>query len=320
MRRPLPVPVEPLPQQRWARIERGLFARLDAGAAHEPPPDLAATWFSGSRWVAAALAVAALLLAVGLAGFFGAKTGTGQTQASRITTGRDGSHLVLRGVTLDVDPESAVVVGEASDHGMLVVVDKGSLFFDVAPRPRLAPLIVQAGGVQVRVIGTRFRVERAGESARVAVEHGVVEVASGGLVARVKAGEVWPAAPPAGSVRAPEPAAVQSPSQVDVREDASGRTAPRVPLTTAQPEGPPQARFERAARLERRAPDEAIALYRGLEGGSDSWAANALFAHGRLEAARGNRSHAERLLSQYLRRFPKGANHHDARSILERLR
>ena len=43
-----------------------------------------------------------------------------------------------------------------------------------------APLIVQAGAARVRVLGTRFSVTRLGESARVKVQEGVVEVSSGG--------------------------------------------------------------------------------------------------------------------------------------------
>ena len=53
-----------------------------------------------------------------------------------------------------------------------------------------------------------------------------------------------------------------------------------------------QTRFEAASALERSDPARAVELYRGLESGSDSWAQHALYAHGRLEAARGNRTQA----------------------------
>jgi hypothetical protein len=57
-----------------------------------------------------------------------------------------------------------------------------------------------------------------------------------------------------------------------------------------------------------------------LENGTGSWAQHALFAHCRLEAARGNGADARQLLERYLARFPKGPNSVDARSVLERLR
>src|SRR5262249_27160970 len=54
--------------------------------------------------------------------------------------------------------------------------------------------------------------------------------------------------------------------------------------------------YETAARLEVNDAAKALALYRSLESGQDSWAQNALFAHGRLEATRGNHAEARRVL------------------------
>jgi hypothetical protein len=78
--------------------------------------------------------------------------------------------------------------------------------------------------------------------------------------------------------------------------------------------------FEQAAALEREDPARAAHLYGTLESGADSWAQNALYARGRLAAARGNRTAASRLLAQYLERFPRGSNADDARAVLQRLR
>jgi TolA-binding protein len=77
--------------------------------------------------------------------------------------------------------------------------------------------------------------------------------------------------------------------------------------------------FEQATALERSDPGRASRLYRSLESGTDSWARNALYAHGRLEASRGNAGEARRLLERYLERFPRGSNAADARAVLERL-
>jgi len=81
-----------------------------------------------------------------------------------------------------------------------------------------------------------------------------------------------------------------------------------------------QARFEQAARLERSDPERALALYAGVQRGTDSWARHALFAQGRLEAARGNKVEARRLLQQYVTRYPHGANGDDARLLLDQMR
>jgi outer membrane protein assembly factor BamD (BamD/ComL family) len=78
--------------------------------------------------------------------------------------------------------------------------------------------------------------------------------------------------------------------------------------------------FEQAALLERSDPAQASKLYGSLESQGDSWAQNALYAQGRLEATRGNRAEARRLLERYLERFPNGSNAEDARAVLARLR
>ena len=81
----------------------------------------------------------------------------------------------------------------------------------------------------------------------------------------------------------------------------------------------PQTVFEQATLLERTDPERASKLYGTLASRGDSWAQNALYARGRLEATRGNRVEARRLLELYLDRFPNGGNAQDARAVLKRL-
>jgi hypothetical protein len=45
---------------------------------------------------------------------------------------------------------------------------------------------------------------------------------------------------------------------------------------------------------------------------------NALFAQARLELERGNRAEGQRLLADYLARYPHGPNARDARRLLSR--
>jgi hypothetical protein len=77
--------------------------------------------------------------------------------------------------------------------------------------------------------------------------------------------------------------------------------------------------FDTAARIERAQPDQAAAIYRRLASGDTPWAPNALFALARLEADRGHRADAVRLLQAYLARYPRGMNTEDARDLLRRL-
>lgn len=323
MRTPIPVQVEPLSAARWAKIERAVLARLEQEPQIRATPEEQRSWPARrAAWVLAAAAAFGLLLLVGQR-FTSATVAVDAHQASRITTGPNPSRVALPGLTVDVDPESAVVIGDEPERGTLVVVDRGSIVCDVAPRAPRSPLIVQAGAAQVRVVGTRFRVTRWGEAARVEVEHGVVEVMAHGRTARVVAGQVWPAPARVEALPSAAPALVAPLPSVEVaapvRRPAGRAKLPESREVSAS-EDSPQARFERAASLERSDAATALSLYRSIEGGSSTWAQYALFAHGRLEAARGHAAEGRRVLGQYLARFPNGANAADARAVLERLK
>lgn len=345
MKRLRQIQVEPLGEQRWSKVERSLFARLE----QEQSAPLSGSWTARRRpgalvWAAAAFA---LFAAVAVLALFVRRSAPGVLeQPSRITTGVSTSHLALTGLSVDVEPHSAVIVGPETPQGLLIVVDRGGIVCEVAPRPSDAALIVQAGAARVRVVGTRFSVNRVGESARVKVQHGLVEVSSGGRSWRVAAGEEWsaPEAPVAAPPEQLPPATTELSARPEVVEQraplASRRVSPAPPagrtpevaspapeVAAAEPDAAPTQRgpsrqdvFEQAAALERRDPARAARLYAELESAGDSWAQNALYARARLEASRGNRSEARRLLERYLERYPRGSNAEDARTVLQRLR
>jgi FecR protein len=371
-----PIEVEPLSEQRWAKIEKGLFDRLDREAplAPEAPP---APRPARNVWKPAAALVLAGALAAGV-GAFASKSlfETPSAAPSRIVTTTSDSRVTVGESEVDVSPESAVVVSGDDAHGVLVVVDRGKVDCEVAPRKGRPPFVVQAGDVRVKVIGTHFSVERAADGAHVAVTHGVVEVTARGQTASVHAGEAWPtdaqtipAAVPA-PVPVPVPVPVPEPPALGTRDDRAPPTAPprrtRHPHTrrdvasrgsTSSPDRPPttapdsspaiaaapaappappaaappppsappappppsaQELYESANRMESSNPDAALATYRKLAAGSGPWAANALYAAGRLQADRGRRADATRILEAYLARFPNGANARDARDLLAR--
>ena len=374
MKQLLRIEVEPLSNQRWERIERSLTERLQRQALQTDRVSEQRSRTHGLRtWLVAAAAMAAVAAALLVTGPWSEPATL--EHPSRITTGQSPSHLALPGLALDVQPESAVVVSAETPQGLLIVLDRGGIVCQVAPRSKEAPLIVQAGEARVLVLGTRFSVTRLGETARVSVHEGVVEVTSRGRSRKVQAGEEWlaespqqssshlersvddeysigdrnstddrssdekPPAPTAASPARRGSRAVEKPVAKDRRPalEASG-IKPRQALPAATPPkatpsaaatavatgstGPrsSQAMFEEATALERSDPARATSLYRRLEAGRDSWAQNALYARGRLEASRGNPGEARRLLEMYLERFPHGSNAEDARAVLRRLR
>jgi hypothetical protein len=384
-------PVPPLGDGAWARIEKQLFAALDAEADAEVA--LLRAVRPARRAYRLAFAGAAVLAVVaGVVFMRGPRPGS---EAS-ITTGDTASHVAIAGATLDVAPASALSLREERSGTMIVVLQRGRVTCEVAPRRHRAPFVVQAGATRVEVVGTRFSVERMGEHARVQVEHGTVRVVDKDREQLLHAGDAYapavaavtppspapshveptvapavtaarPAAAPtaaAGVVpmaepapRAPrvrklaerdgeaaaravedaaparevpaEPQPVAPVAQAEPQTIAPAGSQPPAPVAPVAPAGSPsgalpppssaQDRFEAAARLERTQPERALDLYGEIATGNDVWAADALFAKGRLEAERGQTEPARRSLRDYLARFPRGPNADDVRQIMHSL-
>ncbi len=391
------IEIEPLSDPRWARIEKGLFAQLDREQLdREPLPTMAPQGESPRAWrwrpavaLVMAGAMAAGVGALATKSLFPNPTGAAPaaSAASRVVTGSSDSHVALGESDVDVAPNSAVAVSGDDERGINVVVDRGKVECDVAPRKGRPPFVVQAGDVRVKVVGTHFTVERdaQGMGAHVLVAHGIVEVTSHGQTTTLHDGETWPkpraestpidtpidTAPPAPAPREALPASAhpRAASRPRSKSAPAGKTAiargtaspasdpPATGLTASPPSlnlPPPQAPapavvapepvaapapvpagapagapaaqassqelYESAAQLEAQNPDGALATYKKLAGGGGAWAANALFAAGRLQAHRGRNADAARLLDEYLLRFPNGANAADARELRAKVR
>jgi hypothetical protein len=182
-RRPPSIP--PLGDASIARLERGLFAALDARPLDAPRAR------AGRRGFAVALVgvAAATALFVVREGLNAGRRGEAlPARAAQISTTTSGSRISIAGATLDVAPHSAVSFG-GRDGAVVVVLDHGTVTCDVAPRTKRAPFIVEAGETRVTVIGTRFSVQREGAHATVSVVHGLVEVADTNMTELVHAGE-----------------------------------------------------------------------------------------------------------------------------------
>jgi FecR-like protein len=225
-------PIPPLGEAAVSRIEREVFAEIDRDEPVRAP----------RRWPwALALAAAATAVAV----FLGVRVLRPPTpqiypSGAHIATGSTPFHVAMDGATLDLAADSAVQFGKEKDGSVVLVLDRGRVTCEVAPREGRAPFVVVAGATRVIVVGTRFSVEREGDHALVFVEHGIVQVIDGASDERVGAGESYQphaiaaAAPVAAPAVAPAPVAPVAPAPVAPVAPAS-RPAPARPIAHAAP-------------------------------------------------------------------------------------
>ncbi len=324
-----PPPIEPLSDVAWARVERGLWARLDGSTTTRIAPERPSRrWV----WIAAPLvAAAAIVLVVTMRGGSSSDE-SGIEVADRGSDARDvrvvspataPTSASFNDAYIELEPASAVVMRHDQPT---TVLERGAATFAVAPRGARAPFVVLAGETKVRVIGTKFRVARSDDRVAVEVEHGIVEVQYKGAIVRVGANESWSSdRPVVGSIDESE--IDMEPTRVPRRPKTKPTTAPKTEITTTQPEtakpqetgkpDPDRAKFERLATLEKKNPTAAMTGYLELSQSSGRWAANALYAAARLAVDRSD-PRAKTLLTVYLKRFPSGANADDARELLAR--
>jgi transmembrane sensor len=348
-----PPPVEPMTDVAWSRVERGLWARVDAGAA-DPAPSTGGPPRGSWRWwlVAAPLAAAALIAVV--VGLRVILPGSSVDEPVRVVSPRapsegpapapssvsfDDSHILL-------EPDTALVTSHESGHSQ-VLLERGAAWFTVAPRGTRPEFVVRAGDAVVRVVGTRFRVARSEERIAVEVERGVVDVQFQGRAVAVVAGRRWSSESPAQAstlAAPPPPAAPAQPSEPAIepptRSSPTPDRAPGEPKRTPHPSKPAvapsapsaepthapaaaidveRAEYDRLAALEPHAPETALRGYMDLANGNSRWAALALYAAARLATDRHD-PRADALLGMYLERFPDGRNAEDARRLLARVR
>lgn len=348
-----PPPVEPLPDVAWARVERGLMARLDSAPSSEAVPPARRRWI----WLAVpALAAAAVLVVVfALRGPVAQDTHVGtDPEVSRVVSGDAPSAVSFADAHVELASRSAIVMSREG-AAPSVLLERGTASFTVAPREGRPAFVVRAGDTVVRVVGTQFQVARTDEHVAVVVRHGIVDVLFRGTTVRVAAGYEWhsehPEAVTTVAIADPAPAPTPAPAHVPGPENTNPTPTPGAqstrPIPTPGP-GPqitrpiptpdptPQitkpvpmptptatvesdrAKYDRLSRLEISDPKAALSGYLELSRGSSEWAAIGLYAAGRLAADRGD-PRATTFLTIYLRRFPSGANVSDARTLLQRL-
>jgi ferric-dicitrate binding protein FerR (iron transport regulator) len=309
------LPVEPLSEDAWERIEGNVYRTLaaDTARAHERQSRPA---FWRMMWVGGpALATVAL----GSVLLFNVQPKPVATPASsepvavaEVTPAEPSEHSFVtndearqvhfRGAEVFIGAHSELVVFEPPGQGTLVSVVRGEAAFQVERQSVGSYFVVQGGSTRVRVVGTEFSVTRAGEGADVAVAEGAVEVTDNGETVLLGPGQHWSA-----QLRSHDLEKVES-----VKKHQERKRTRRSSVLSAREV------YVRAATREDDDPDAAAALYRQVARGSGSWAANALYALALLELDRGHQSAGKNYLKRYLERFPDGENADDARRLLER--
>lgn len=309
-RRRIEVPVEPLPEASWERVERKLGAARAVELEAQASVDLL-RW--SRRLVYATIlvtGVAAGMLALSFRRV-GGPAGEGRPAAAaaaavptRVATGPgDRARLDLGDAQVELGEKTTLVVHEGEDDAVSLELVRGTVDCEVPPRAGRPPFQVVAADVAVTVVGTRFSVERF-DTVRVRVARGQVRVASPRGVAQVAAGQAWePARGVVAAAAAGEPPSPGAPGA----SAAAGSGAATSPATQPSALGPVPATLAEAEALERGDPDRAAAGYRALSRGADAAAEPALWRLARLEFERGRFDAAVAAVAQYEARFPRGA-------------
>ena len=293
------LPIEPLDDAAWRRVEAGVLERLE----REPSSPLPARrpW----RWAVGAAAALAALLLVALLVEVWRPSEPAPLASTRVETGESEARTQLGDVSLTLAPRTRLTGVGSDAAGWVIVLETGQVRVDV---PARAAVRVEAADVRIAGAGAAFSVHRA-DFIVASVERGRVRVTLGATRTWLLEGERWSSAPEAQPDMAEDGA----------RESAREPTPAAAPPPRTSPTEEPAALFAAASRAEARAPDRADRLYARVAATRGAWAANALFARGRLAHERGHRVDAARHLATYLRRFPSGPNAADARRLLTEL-
>jgi transmembrane sensor len=279
-----------LSEDRVDRLWAGVSARLGG-------PRRARGWVWASAAVCAAAAIAIFVVVRGHVGRDLPGGGDGHVAASsawegaQLETAADALAVTLGdGSSLKVEPRSRVEVRDRTPSALKLVLARGRIACDV-PHREGRSFVVAAGGVEVRVVGTKFSVANEaaqvgdGRRVEVRVERGAVEVrGADDEVVRVEAGHSWSQVT---KTEALEPATAPEPAEETAPAMPAGKAHAARPAHPA----PADARtmFEQA-RSQWRAGhiDEAARTYQALLAGHprDPRAGLAAFELGRLRMDR----------------------------------
>lgn len=248
------------------------------------------------------LATAALALLVGGLWLRGQRPLEIDAEGAQLAALETPSQFTLSdGSKVEVEPQASLTVEVLQEGEVRLALARGKARFQVS-KNKARSFRVAAGDVEVRVVGTRFTVDREAAEVTVLVEEGIVEVRHGASLEKLTAGQRWDSASTA-PASALEPVAVEP-------------VAPSVPEPVAAP-APVAA--EPVAAAHRPPPAKPAKRAEAAEAAEAS-SADALFARA-LEARRGTDPvEAESTLQAFLGRYPKDRRAGVAAFELGRLR
>jgi hypothetical protein len=293
----------PQSDARRDRVERTVFGELQRMRLAERA-DAASAAISTTRvrgWLVAAAFASAAALAVALFVHTSDVQIAEREVPSQITTPVGGtSQFTVGDAVMVAGGDTSVEVKHGDDGGITLVLARGSVDCDVAPRNGRPPFHVISGNIAVEVVGTRFTVTRT-PAARVDVTRGKVRVTAPGGSWLVSAGESW--APVSASSAKPtvEPIVAATPEPAPIAAAPTPAPAPAPAPVVRRVSS--QAAFLAAGRLEATDPARAAKQFRAIANGHDAWAAPALYSLVELHAS-SERDAALADCAEYLTRFP----------------
>lgn len=361
-----PPPVEPMSDVAWSRLERGLWLRVDAAEATARAADSAGMAGSNRispafrRWwpVAAPLVAAAAVVAIVLGTRATPQDVAVTDGPARVISGSSPSSVSFSDSHVELNADTVVVMNHENGRPV-VLLERGTARFTVAPRGQRPEFIVRAGDATVRVVGTRFRVSRSDERIAVDVERGLVDVQFRGSMVAIGENQRWSSDSP-GRITAlaslPSPAAPLAASEpsiepsIDPSAEPPINSSPADSPATSEPLQAPSATNHhiRPDPKTNTVPDPRLGGTHATSADRDRTEYDRLAAlepkhpdaalAGYLALARGtsrwadpalfaaarlavdrHNPRARTLLGIYLERFPNGPNATDAKQLLVRL-
>jgi hypothetical protein len=307
----------PMSEARRDRVEREVFARLDAMRDVDHANHIAPARGRRMPMIAAGFAFVAAAASVIFLVSRDAPPPQPSSPSLVVTPAGGSSRFTVGDAVIDAGSDTSVEVKQDQNGTTTLLLGRGSVDCDVMPRANRAPFRVIAGDVTVEVVGTRFEVSRNGEVTRVDVARGKVKVHGNGEQRLLGAGESWSSALSGSAVTAvvtpPEPI-VTPPTAPDTTAAVADDEAIEIelPPENARPAKAavsPQKAYEAA--LEIKDESKRAKAYRSVANGNHTWAALSLFNLAELQA-KVDVEETLKTLDELKRRFPKAGNAEDA--------
>ena len=318
----------PMSEARRDRVEREVFARLDAMRDVDHANQIAPV--RGRRLPIYAAGFAAVLAAASVVFLVTREPAPAPvalpSSPSLVVTPEGGtSRFTVGDAVIDAGSDTSVEVKHEPNGTTTLLLARGSVDCDVLPRANRAPFRVIAGDVTVEVVGTRFEVSRDGDVTRVDVARGRVKVHGNGELRYVGAGQSWTSAlagsavtavvtppiasdTPAAPIVAETPAEPPEPAEIELPAERMRPAKPSVaapPTVTTPPTPSPGQAYRAALKIE----DETkrAEAYRAVANGNHTWAALSLLNLAELQS-KFDVDAALATLDELKRRFPKAEN------------